>query len=475
MDFLKDVFGSGMNIFGASTPQNTQRMIDAGLLAPDAGEKAQSQSLMRGLLGTAVSYASQPRTGGYNSWVPYAGKAFAQGMEQAQQPMDNMYDRAKQNHAMNQIAEEKMAKDNKAKFDSGLYQPNSVVNGLQRQDDPRLEREDQNGNITKVGPNFNPITQTQRPAWNSEKYLRDSLDNGLIDSDEYFKYKQLLNPTTDPVNVAAGGALVDPNTGEEIYKNPKNQLEKASNDFRVWNEMGGKANQRFPTFTKYNEWLKENGGVNVNTNVNTGDPDGDSPYIKKELDKLFVDTNNEALSTGQNMADLEQMMRYMEQAGETGGGAEGILGAKKLANRLGFEFDEEGLGAQEAMRSLSNKLALAMRKPGSGVMTDKDFQVFLDSNPSLGNTYAGNMRMIKYAMDSHKSRQELAKRIRTYKRGTKGMYGNTKAAGKMDDGIYDFVNDYWVEVAERRRTDANLGAGLDASGNFSDDAFKVKR
>jgi len=108
-------------------------------------------------------------------------------------------------------------------------------------------------------------------------------------------------------------------------------------------------------------------------------------------------------------------------------------------------------------------------------MTDKDFQVFLDSNPSLGNTYAGNMRMIKYAMDSHKSRQELAKRIRTYKRGTKGMYGNTKAAGKMDDGIYDFVNDYWVEVAERRRTDANLGAGLDASGNFSDDAFKVKR
>ena len=77
----------------------------------------------------------------------------------------------------------------------------------------------------------------------------------------------------------------------------------------------------------------------------------------------------------------------MQQAGETGAGTEGILGMKKLANRLGFEFDVEGLGAQEAMKSLSNKLALAMRKPGSGVMTDKDFQVFLESNPSLGNTY----------------------------------------------------------------------------------------
>ena len=73
------------------------------------------------------------------------------------------------------------------------------------------------------------------------------------------------------------------------------------------------------------------------------------------------------------------------------------------------------------------------------------------------------MRIIRYAMDSHKARQELAKRIRTYKRGTKGMYGNTKKAGQMDDGIYDFVNDYWEEVIARRRTDNNLAAGLDLS------------
>ena len=381
-----------------------------------------------------------------------------------------MYDRAKQNHAMNQIAEEKLAKENKAKFESGLFKNNANIKGLERQADPRLERTDVNGVTSQVAPNFNPIKQTSTPTFDSAKYLKDSLDKGLIDSEEYFKYKKLLNPTVDPVNVADGGALVNPQTGELIYENPKNQFEKTSNDFRVWNEMGG-PNSEYKTFAEY---MKQKGS-GINVEVNTGDKGGDSPYVKKELDKLFIDTNNEALSTGQNMADLEQMMRYMEQAGETGAGAEGILGAKKLANRLGFDFDVEGLGAQEAMRSLSNKLALAMRKPGSGVMTDKDFQVFLDSNPSLGNTYEGNMRMIRYAMDSHKSRQELAKRIRAYKRGTKGMYGNTKVAGKMDDGIYDFVNDYWEEVAERRRTDANLGAGLDASGNFSPNAFEVER
>jgi len=470
MDFLKDVFGSGMNIFGASTPQNTQRMIDAGLLAPDAGEKAQSQSLMRGLLGAGISYLAQPKNQNYGSALPYIGKALGQGMEQAQIPMDNMYDRAKQNHAVNQIAEEKLAKENKAKFESGLFQPNANVKGLERKADPRLERTDVNGVTSQVAPNFNPIQQTSTPTFDSAKYLKDSLDKGLIDSEEYFKYKQLLNPAVETTSVAEGGALVNKATGELLYKNPKNQFEKTSNDFRVWNEMGG-PNSEYKTFAEY---MKQKGS-GINVEVNTGTEGGDSPYVTKELEKLFIDTNNEALSTGQNMNDLQQMMRYMEQAGETGAGAEGILGMKKLANRLGFEFNDEELGAQEAMRSLSNKLALAMRKPGSGVMTDKDFMVFLDSNPSLGNTYEGNMRIIKYAMDSHKSRQELAKRIRAYKRGTKGMYGATKEAGKMDDGIYDFVNDYWEEVAQRRRTDSNLGAGLDASGNFSKEAFEVER
>lgn len=484
MDFLKDIFGSGMNVFGASAPQNTQRMIDAGLLAPDAGEKAQNQSLMRGLLGTAVSYASQPRNQGYGSWVPYAGKAFAQGMEQAQQPMDNMYDRAKQNHAMNQIAEEKLAKDNKAKFDQGLFQNNGVTKGLYRDPNKQLgqaaQQNDQIGsplmgaknefetNRQGVAPNFNPIQTTETPTWDSAKYLKDSLDNGLITSEEYFKYKNLLNPSEEDFTLASGAKRFD-NNGNVIADNPKAQDENLTTNFRDY-----KMTTDNPTPEGFKEYMNTKGS-GINVEVNTGDTTGDSPYVKKELDKLFIDTNNEALSTGQNMNDLQQMMRYMEQAGETGGGAEGILGMKKLANRLGFEFDSDNIGAQEAMRSLSNKLALAMRKPGSGVMTDKDFEVFLDSNPSLGNTYAGNMRMIKYAMDSHKSRQELASRIRKYKRGTKGMYGNTKKAGQMDDGIYDFVNDYWEEVAARRRTDDNLGAGLDSSGNFSDDAFEVER
>ena len=471
MDFLKDVFGSGMNIFGASAPQNTQRMIDAGLLASDAGEKAQSQSLMRGLLGTAVSYASQPRNKGYGSAIPYLGKAFAKGMEQAQQPMDNMYGRAKQNHAMNQIADAKLAKENKSKFESGLFQNNANVKGLERQKDPRLDRTDVNGVTSQVAPNFNPIKQTSTPTWDSEKYLKDSLESELIDSEEYFKYKQLLNPAVETTNIAEGGSLVNKATGEVLYKNPKNQLEKTSNDFMVWKEMGGAANTRFPTFTKYNEFLKENDGVNVE--VNTGDKGGTSKAIQDDYDNVFIQSQQDGAALNAQLGDLQQMERLISQAGETGAGSGALLGLQKIGKRLGI--NTEGMGTMEAMQALSNKLALGMKKAGTGVMTDRDFQTFLESVPSIGNTAEGNKLILEWTRDSHKRTMKLAEILDDYKSSTKSIYGTDKPAGVVDGGVYRVVREYWAGVREERQQQFFKEDGLDASGNFSNDAFKVIR
>ena len=456
MDFLKDVFGSGMNIFGASAPQNTQRMIDAGLLAPDAKSKAQSQSLMRGLLGTAVSFASQPRTGNYGSWVPYAGKAFAQGMEQAQQPYDNMYDRAKQNHAMNQIAEEKLAKDNKAKFDRGLYQPNAVVNGLQLpQADPRLEKTDQAGNVTQVAPNFNPIRQTSTPAFDSGKYLKDSLDNGLITSEEYFKYKNLLNPSEEDFTLASGAKRFDSN-GNVIADNPKAIDENLTTNFRDY-----KMTTDNPTPEGFKEYMKTKGsGVNV-TNVMPGGEGGDSKYVRDELDKLFITSQNDARALNTNLNDLKQMERLMSKANKTGFGAEVVYNLQQIADRIGGDVDVEAMGATGAMRALSNKLALGMRKAGTGVMTDKDFQVFLESVPGITNPDAANKAILAWTKDSHEKQMALAEKIREYKRSDKSLYGGAKTPGVMDDAVYDLINDYWIDVNANRDHLRNIADGTD--------------
>jgi len=468
MDFLKDVFGSGMNIFGASAPQNTQRMIDAGLLQPDAKSKAQSQSLMRGLLGAGVSYLSQPQNQNYGSVTPYIGKALQAGMEQAQKPMDNMYDRAKQNHAMNQIAEEKLAKENKAKFESGLFQNNSTIKGLERKADPRLERTDVNGVTSQVAPNFNPIQQTSTPAWDSEKYLKDSLDKGLIDSEEYFKYKNLMNPKDEGFTLAADGKRFD-SKGNLIASNPKEQQEKLSNDYRVWNEMGG-PNSKYKTFASYID--SQGSGIQI-TNQMPGSGDGTSKAIQDDYDQVFIQSQNDGAALNAQLGDLQQMERLISKAGETGAGAGALLGLQKIGKRLGI--NTEGMSTMEAMQALSNKLALGMKKAGTGVMTDRDFQTFLESVPSIGNTPEGNRMILEWTRDSHKRTMKLAEILDDYKSSTKSIYGTDKPAGVVDGGIYRVIREYWAGVRKEREQKFFKEDGLDPSGNEGPGAFEVVR
>ena len=42
-EWYNDLFGSGVNVFGAGGNGNTDKMIELGLLSPDAKSKAQSQ------------------------------------------------------------------------------------------------------------------------------------------------------------------------------------------------------------------------------------------------------------------------------------------------------------------------------------------------------------------------------------------------------------------------------------------------
>ena len=89
-EWYNNILGTGTNIFGAGANSNTDKLVELGLLAPDAKDKAQSQSLMRGLLGAGISYMAQPQDKGYGSAVPYIGKALQSGMAQAQKPFDNL-------------------------------------------------------------------------------------------------------------------------------------------------------------------------------------------------------------------------------------------------------------------------------------------------------------------------------------------------------------------------------------------------
>ena len=105
-EWYNNILGSGANIFGAGASGNTDALTKMGLLAPEAKANAQSQSLMKGLLGAGLSYMSQPRNKGYGSALPYLGKALQQGMTSAQQPFDQLNKQSLQNLQMQKYGAE---------------------------------------------------------------------------------------------------------------------------------------------------------------------------------------------------------------------------------------------------------------------------------------------------------------------------------------------------------------------------------
>ena len=102
MAWYNDILGTGANIFGAGPSDSLDVYKQTPGLLPDPDmQKAQKQSLVRGLLGTAVSYLSQPKNQGYGSALPYLGKAFQAGMSEAQKPYDELENAAKARQALN--------------------------------------------------------------------------------------------------------------------------------------------------------------------------------------------------------------------------------------------------------------------------------------------------------------------------------------------------------------------------------------
>ena len=113
--YLKDIFGTGTNIFGASAGGETDLLVKNGLLSEDAVEKAQNASLISGLIGTGVAYAAQPKNQDYDSFVPYLAKGFQQGMEQAKQPFSELRNTANSAMKMEDYALQKQTRERSAR------------------------------------------------------------------------------------------------------------------------------------------------------------------------------------------------------------------------------------------------------------------------------------------------------------------------------------------------------------------------
>lgn len=95
-----------------------------------------------------------------------------------------------------------------------------------------------------------------------------------------------------------------------------------------------------------------------------------------------------------------------ESGGMQGFGANSIVKIQELAERFGIDI--KGTETSDYVRALKTsqiKLALGQKKPGSGPMTDKDFENYLDTTIQIANPRATN-EIIAYVAKAKQSMVE---------------------------------------------------------------------
>ena len=455
MDFLKNVFGTGSNIFGASG-NNTDSLVKNGLLQQTDVDKASNQSLFRGLLGTAVGYLAQPKNQGYGSSVPYIFKGLQNGMEAAQQPYNQLTQDASQNMKLQDYQAEKDLKAQEAekaaqfaKFQQGfgIKTPNMVTGGgLQKEGDLRLHQTNQNGTTTQIAPNFNPVTQApQTSEFNANKYIDNALAKGTITYDQAQKYKNDLIPKDNSYVLKEGDVKYD-GQGNIIAKNEKTEVEKQSAGYREWNEMGG-AKSQYPTFASYMEAKNNSGGLTINN----------GPQNKRDESAwgVFTDSQSQGVEARKTLGNLQEQVATLEKMGNFAGATSDtkttmIQLAKDFGLPIPGNLDNEA-DYNQAMKSLQIQAALGMKKPGTGPMTDKDFENFQNTVSKTTNTKAANKLIIDVARANAKATEEYAQRMRDYIK---------KNEGKADFNIYQERANIWSDIQSKRKVelDAQLAA-----------------
>jgi hypothetical protein len=140
---------------------------------------------------------------------------------------------------------------------------------------------------------------------------------------------------------------------------------------------------------EYRDFMARGGVIAPVTNVNIDQKalskfeeafaEGDAKIVQKITETGLSAQNNLA-----RLQSIENLLANMQ----TGG----LAAAKDFAGRLGIKT--EGLSEIQAFRAAVKQLVPGQREPGSGTMSDKDVNLYLDSLPALINQPGGNAIII---------------------------------------------------------------------------------
>jgi hypothetical protein len=280
--YLKDIFGTGTNIFGQSAGGETDLLVKNGLLSQEQVEKAQNASLISGLIGTGLSYAAQPKNQDYGSFVPYLAKGFQQGMEQAKQPFTDLRSTANSAMKMEDYALQKQTRERTARSRAlmdKIRNPDGTINvevlKQLRAEDPKafLQYQELELNDAKINKLYSEAEENRGEIANAgaidnetrmkyaDKYTQASMENAMRTGD-----MSLLVPLKENKN--RDDVLAE-------YARIKNEYGEAeANNFINSVSNGGQRSQGFDSLTEREGYRVQAKPAVQNTNYNYTDANG---------------------------------------------------------------------------------------------------------------------------------------------------------------------------------------------------------
>ncbi|MGE5650946.1 MAG: hypothetical protein ACM34A_12185 [Bacillota bacterium] len=227
---------------------------------------------------------------------------------------------------------------------------------------------------------------------------------------------------------------------EQALKDKKFALDNANEAFSLGTDGKPVANEQYQQY-QFKKALAGKPQISVDArNFNTQETEQSKAY-GKTLGDIRSSITTAAFAAPETMAKLNRIEQLLK--GVDGGGAASTgLQIAQTANALGLKLDPK-LGNKEAAEALARELAGGLRQPGTGPMTDKDFENFLTQVPSLSKTAEGRAQIIATSRAKLARDIEIGKLAREYAK---------KNSGVIDDGFMDVVSDYVAQNPVVQRT-----------------------
>ena len=257
---------------------------------------------------------------------------------------------------------------------------------------------------------------------------QNALIRGLTQADP-MAAAQMLQPKPADYKVVGDALLqVGPGGVKEAYRAPA-KPEAMPGSFREFQLA-----QQNPEFAAYQERINQSRATRVNVDAGQRFENEYSKAQGKSFSDFKEKVNAAGFSAPAQLRKLERMEQLL--TGVDGGKLSPVgLEVASALNSIGIKVDPR-LGNKEASEALARELAGGLRQPGTGPMTDKDFENFLTQVPSLSKTADGRKQIMKTMRSALTRDMQIAKMAREYQR---------RNGGVLDDGFMDEAAQYIAE------------------------------